>query len=97
LRVHDNLVQVLESGNPESSFCLCLFQVLKLPEGLLLGAETQDSGTAAERRDRAGLRRLELKFLNHYFRLQSIEHGLSARASRRKRGGGRVAMRQIEL
>jgi signal transduction histidine kinase len=97
LRVHDNLFQVLESANPESGFCLRLFQVLKLPEGLLLGAETPDLGTAAERREQAGLHRLELKLLEHYFRLQSIEHSLSARASRRKRGGGRVAMRQIEL
>jgi signal transduction histidine kinase len=97
LRVHDNLAQVLESRHPGSGAGLRLFPILKVPEGLLLGAETQDWEAAVECRDAAGLRRLELRFLAHYFRLQTIERSLSARVARKKRGGGRVAMRQIEL
>jgi signal transduction histidine kinase len=97
LRVQDNLVQLLEYGSPEPGFRFCLFRILKMPESLLLGAELQDWEPAGERPDAAGLRRLELQFLSHYFRLQTLEHGLSARAARRKHGGGRAAMRQLEL
>jgi len=91
-----SLAEVLKSpsSGPQSHFRL--FQVLKSPEGLLLGAETDDlahrlSGHAA------ALRQLELKLLYAYFRLQIVERKLSLRVTRVRRGGGRLAIRQIEL
>jgi signal transduction histidine kinase len=95
--VHGNLAQVLEALTTKSGIKLHLFQILSLPESLLLSAETEDGGAAVERQHAAGLRRLERRLLDHYFRLQTIERSLSVRAARTKRGGGRVAMRQIEL
>jgi len=98
VRVPGNLVQMLETQDPKSEYKLRLFQILKVPEGLLLGAETEDLAAAIGPPDTAGLRRLELKLLDHHFRLQTIERSLSTRAAaRRRRGGGGVAMRQIEL
>jgi two-component system, NarL family, sensor kinase len=97
LPAHANLFEVLESRIPESGFPLRLFQIMKSPEGLLLGADTADWPPKTEAQRGAGLRWLEHRLLAHYFRLQTIERALSARAARKQRGGGRVAMRQIEL
>ena len=43
-----------------------------------------------------GLRRLEDQFRDHFFRLEGVERQLSAHARRHRRGGGRMAIRQIE-
>lgn len=75
---------------------LRLFEVLKAPEGPLLAAET-DEIEGCFLQSIADLHRLELKFLRAYFRLEAIERHLAVRAARQRRGGGRLAIRQIEL
>jgi signal transduction histidine kinase len=44
----------------------------------------------------SGLKRLEDQFRDHSFRLEGVERKLSAYARRNRRGGGRMAIRQIE-
>jgi len=91
-----SLAEILEfrSSDPQSHFRL--FHVLKAPEGLLLGAETDDLAPHLNSHA-AALRQLEQKLLYGYFRLQVVERKLSLRATHLRSGGGRVAMRQIEL
>ena len=43
-----------------------------------------------------GLLNLQRNFLKHYFRLQAAERRLSARARRRERGAGRLAILHVE-
>lgn len=91
-----NLVQVLESRDPESDSQLQLSQIMKVPGGLLLAARPDHPPSAVES-PATGLSSLAFKLLLDCFRLQTIERSLSTRAARQKRGGGRTAIRQIEL
>lgn len=89
------LAEILESRTLQAESDLCLFSLLRAPEGLLLGAECSCSRKLPEQV--LTLRQLEQKLLLDYFRLQTVEKKLSNLAARRKHGAGRVAIRQIEL
>ena len=96
-QIPGNLVHVLECRDPYSDSQLRLSQIVKVPGGLLLGAEPDRLPAMVECHDAAGLCSLTLQLLHRCFRLQTIERSLSIHAARRKRGGGRLAIRQIEL
>jgi signal transduction histidine kinase len=91
------LAEILEFGAPHSKIRFHLFPVLQAPEGMILGAETENRAAPGGMRQPSALRHLELKLLYAYFRLHKIERRLSRHAARRRRGGGRIALRQIEL
>lgn len=89
------LTEILESRTLEAERDFRLFSLLRAPEGLLLGAEDQQPSGPPDQE--ITLCQLEQKLLLGYFRLQALENKLSSRAARRKRGAGRIAIRQIEL
>ena len=89
------ITEILQSRAYHAESDLRLFSVLRAPEGLLLGAEDQRPPETCDQV--LALRQLEQRLLLGYFRLQALEKNLSIRAARRKRGAGRLAVRQIEL
>jgi signal transduction histidine kinase len=92
-----SIAEILEFRATNSKVRLRLFPVLQATDGLILAAEPEDRAVPAGTRHPSAFRHLELKLLYAYFRLHSIERRLSSQAARKRRGGGRVALRQIEL
>ena len=61
-----------------------------------MGSEPSKTAGDLTRIEVKGLLNLQRKFLRHYFRLQAAERRLSARALRRERGAGRLAILHVE-
>jgi len=89
----ETLAEALEAGRSSPQGVVRLFTVLSAHDGMVLAVEVGASEASAQR----GLRHLEARLLGHYFRLHKIERRLAARVARKKRAGGRSAVRQIEL
>ncbi|HKE21562.1 MAG TPA: histidine kinase [Bryobacteraceae bacterium] len=90
------IAEILErQGTPATRFRL--LPILQAPDGLLLALEVDDFPSRALRQPPCPLRLLELKMLYAYFRLLGLERRLAVRSARRRKGGGRLALRQIEV
>jgi signal transduction histidine kinase len=91
------IAEILELRGPESRARFRLFPIFEAPDGLLLALEVDESTVPSSYHQFSTLRHLELKLLHGYFRLQRQERTLSARSARRRKGSGRLALRQIEI
>lgn len=89
----ESLVEALWSTHFNRTGLVRFFGVLRDQENTVVGAEVWEAAAPG----RQDLRHLETRFLGHYFRLHGIERRLTESARRKKRSGGRSAVRQIEL
>lgn len=90
----DTIPWELASGNPVTTGRgggLCFTRLWQAGGRVLVGARESDVVPDTE-----GLLRIQISFLHHYIRLQTIEHNLSSRARGRRRSGF-SPVRQIEL
>ena len=86
----ETLQKTIFTGAPMS-----VSKVMRTGDRVLLTVWPKKSAKAC-RAEESALRSLENNLLRHYFRLQKAEQNLSMQVRRRKRGGGRLAIRQVE-
>jgi len=84
------------AGDQMPAVCLRLWGVLSAGSRAWISVQVGEPAEAAGA-EVAGLLHLQSSLLRHCLRLQLIERDLSTFAGRRGRGGGRGAVRQIEL
>lgn len=76
---------------------LCFSRVMETGGRILISASPEEPPDSWTQGERVALLGLQGNLLRHYFKLQIVERNLSCRAQRQKRGGGRQAIRQMEL
>src|SRR5439155_3600024 len=72
------------------------FRLQQQGDHMSMGSQPPKPADDVTRIEVRGLLNLQRNFLKHYFRLQAAERRLSARARRRERGAGRLAILHVE-